>query len=315
MLLYYIILFFAGAALLYFGAEMLVKGSSRLALLLGIQPIIVGFTVVAMGTSSPELAVSLTAAIQNSKNIALGNIIGSNIANLALVIGAAALIQPITIKRNTARREMPFLIGTSIVFLLISLDGELSRGDGIILLILFAVFLWYVLYMALKKRRIRPDGEPDIPDGKKSSLINLVYSIAGVIMLVISSNLIIRSATFLATEFGISHIVIGMTVVALGTSLPELAVSSVSSFKNESDILVGNVVGSNLFNTLLIIALVAVLYPIPVEKEILSFHYPYMIGLTLLFLPMITIKKTISRIEGIFLLCLYAVFIYLLFFK
>lgn len=305
-----------GVVMLYFGAEWLVRGSSQLALSMGIKPLIVGLTVVAMGTSSPEMMVSVIAAVNHTKDIALGNIIGSNIANLALVIGLSALIRPLPIQQNTAKKQMPFLLLASLLFYLLSLDGILDRRDG------FVLFLGFVLFIALMLRKIARDRSTDkllasevkIPKTDKSRRwMHIGLTVAGLLVLVLGSTLIVRSATTIAAALGVSEILIGVTMVAVGTSLPELAISTIGALRGETDIAVGNAVGSNIFNTLCVLGIVALILPIPVETAILTFHFPVMLGVTLLFWPICWVGLKINRAEGVLLLLLYAVFIYFLF--
>jgi cation:H+ antiporter len=311
-----ILIFLSGIALLFLGAEVLIRGSSRLALSLGIRPLIVGLTIVAMGTSSPELGVSLMAAFQKSRDIALGNILGSNVANIALVVGSAAVLRPLKIQMTTVKREMPFLIIASIVFFLLSLDGVLGHWDGIILLAGFVLFIVYVIRLASKDRELKDRysaSDQPVNTTRGRSLLNLLMAVGGLIILISGSTLMVNSATRVATVLGISELVIGVTMVAIGTSLPELAISTMSTLKGEVDLAVGNAVGSNIFNTLLVIALVAVLFPIEVGSNLLGFHYPFMIVLTLIFLPMMRTGFVLNRWEGATLLIIYVVFIYLLF--
>ncbi|MBN2411853.1 calcium/sodium antiporter [candidate division KSB1 bacterium] len=310
-----IILLVIGIGLLYAGAEVLVGSASGLALRIGIRPLIIGFTIIAMGTSSPELAVSLLSAIQGTKDIALGNIIGSNIANIGLVIGVAAIVRPLTIRINTIRREMPYLIAATVIFYLLSLDGVIGFFDGLFLFCGFIVFIMYMIRLAQKDRKKDKEFFDGIGSKKKGRpiLIELFLILLGLAGLVGGSTLMVNSARVIALNFGISEIVIGITLVAVGTSLPELAISTVGALKGEVDLAVGNAVGSNLFNILFVIAIVAMIYPIPVESGLLKFDYLFMLGLSVIFLPMMIFQFKITRMEGVILLLLYAVFIWLVF--
>ena len=315
MLLIPSLLFVLGIVLLYFGAEMLVRGSSTLAIRFGIRPMIVGLTIVAMGTSAPELSVSLIAAIRQTKDIALGNIIGSNIANLALVVGVAALIRPLEIQVSTVRREMPFLILATALFFIMSVDGTLGHVDGAILLLLFVGFIFYMIRSAQKDRMGAKHFQAGLPapeEKKQRNWLSIVLTLAGLVLLVGASSLIVRSATIIALALGISELVIGVTMVAVGTSLPELAISTVSVAKGEVDIAVGNAVGSNIFNTLMVIAIIGLLFPIQVDKPLLTFHFPFQMILTIIFLPLIRTGFKIQRWEGGVLVGSYVLFIYLL---
>ena len=310
-----ILLFVLGIGLLYIGAEVLVSSASGLALRVGIRPLIIGFTIIAMGTSSPELAVSLLSAIKGTKDIALGNIIGSNIANIGLVIGVAAVIRPLTIQVNTIRREMPYLIAATGIFYLLSLDGVMGFFDGLVLFGGFIIFIVYMIRLAQKDRQKDKEFFDGIGTKKKGRpiTIQIILIIFGLAGLIGGSTLMVNSSKIIALNLGISEIVIGITLVALGTSLPELAISSVGALKGEVDLAVGNAIGSNLFNILFVIAIVSMVYPIPVEGGLLKFEYLFMLGLSIIFLPMMIKNLRITRLEGIFLILLYVVFILLTF--
>ena len=310
-----VILFAIGITLLWQGAEYLVKGSSRLAICFGIRPLIIGLTIVAMGTSSPEFAVSLLSAIKQTKDIALGNIIGSNIANIGLVLGVTALIRPLDIHITTIRREMPFLIISSFAILVLSLDGRLSFIDGAILFSAFLVFMAFMIKTSANQRQesLAINGNGKETRDRKRFVKNSLYVVMGLAALLLGSYWMVQSAVVIAEALGVSQIVIAITMVAVGTSLPELAISSVAAFKGEVDIAVGNVVGSNVFNTLFVIAIVAMVTPIPVKSELLRFEYIVMLIFTCTALPFMWTKFKLNRIEAGVLLAGYVVFIYLLF--
>ncbi|HPG41680.1 MAG TPA: calcium/sodium antiporter [bacterium] len=312
-----IVLFFLGLGLLSGGADFLVKSSSSLALRLGIRPLIIGFTIVAMGTSFPELSVSFLSAVRGTKSIALGNVIGSNIANIGLIIGLAALIKPLKIHVNTIRKEMPYLIVTTVIFYFLSLDGKIGRLDGIALLSAFFVFMGYMLRMARQDRKSEQKFFNDVAGQKRtrSLSVEILLMIAGLAALLAGSTMLVNSAQVIALRLGISEIVIGVTLVAVGTSLPELAVSCLGAWKGEVDLAVGNVVGSNLFNILFIIGFVALFFPIPVQTGLLKFDYPVMLLFAVIFLPMMISGKSISRLEGCILLVIYTIYIWLIFNK
>ena len=310
--------FVLGILLLYIGAETTVKGGSRLALGFGIRPIIVGMTVISIGTSFPEFTVSLIAAARKTEDIALGNIIGSNIANIGLVVSLSAIIRPLTIRVNTVKREMPFLIVALLIFYLLCLDKTISRMDGIILFGGFILFMIYLTRMAVRDRKYGNEVERELLSdrvSKKATLWNAFLSVIGLGILVLGSYLCVKSANDIAIAFGISRVVISLTMIAVGTSLPELVVSSLSAYRGHVDFAVGNVVGSNIFNTLFVIALVSIIYPIPVDANLLHFEYPVMIGFSIIFLPIIISGFIIRRWEGVLLLVLYMVFIYILFLR
>ena len=310
------LIFVAGIGLLYFGAEWLVKGASQLALGVGIRPLIVGLTILAMGTSAPEFAVSLLSAIHKSKDIALGNIIGSNIANIALVIGVAAVIRPMKIQVNTVRLEMPYLIVATLVFYLLSLDGLIGFFDGLGMLCGFMLFMVYLGFMASRDRRDDKKLHAEMGDyqpDKRSISFHLLLTLGGLIGLLLGSYLLVSSAVELAQALGVSQLVIGITLVAVGTSLPEMAISAVGSYRGHTDLAVGNAVGSNIFNILFVIAFVSMIYPIPVDPELLGFQYLFMSVLTMIFLPMMWTGFILNRLEGVLLLFIYAFFNYLIF--
>lgn len=308
-------LFVAGIGLLWQGAELLVKGSSRLALSFGVRPLIIGLTVVAMGTSSPELAVSLLSAIRETKDIALGNIIGSNIANIGLVLGVTALIHPLDIHISTIRREMPFLIVSTFLLYVLSLNNLISRLDGIILFSGFILFITYMIHTTAKHRKEQLEINGSGADQKslKQRLLNAAYVILGLAGLILGSYWIVDSAVVIAEFIGVSHMVIAITMVAVGTSLPELAISSVAAYRGHVDIAIGNAVGSNIFNTLFVIAFVAIVAPIPVAQSLLSFEYVIMLIFTFLALPFMWTKFKLNRKEAAALLAGYLVFVYFLF--
>jgi len=301
-----------GLGLLWGGSELLVRGSSRLALSMGVRPILVGLTVVAMGTSSPELAVSLTAALQETKAISLGNIVGSNIANIGLVVGVCALIRPLQIQRSTLRNEVPIMVLAVLLFSYMSWDGMISFFDGLVLFIFFLIFLILIWKLAQKDRRkAREWSIEETYQGKL--LLDIIFIILGLGSLIGGAVLIVESAVVIAEALGVSEAVIAISMVAVGTSLPELAISAVGSARKESDLAIGNAVGSNIFNTLFVIAIVAMVTPIPVNRELFHFQFPAMIFFTLIAVPMMWTRFRMTRLEGLLLLILYGVFIALLF--
>ncbi|MBN1997091.1 calcium/sodium antiporter [candidate division KSB1 bacterium] len=314
-MLFTIFTFAIGIAMLYFGADWLVKGSTRFAMSIGVRPLIIGLTLVAMGTSAPEFTVSLISSIREAKDIALGNILGSNIANIGLVIGLAALVRPIKIQVSTIRMEMPLLMAATIALYLLSLDNILDRPDGMILFMGFIFFLVYLYIITQKDRKAERAMAEEINKYKsdKTTSSNLLLFLSGLGILLGGSYLLVKSAVVIAEALGISQIVIGITLVALGTSLPELAVSVVGASKGHGDMTVGNTVGSNLFNMLFVIAIVSIISPIPVHAELLRFEYPAMLGFSFIFYPMMLTGRIVTRFEGIILMFLYAIFIYFLF--
>jgi len=305
-----IFLFLIGLILLYFGAEGLVRGASNLARALHIRPVIVGLTVVAFGTSAPELIVSLLAAVRRSEALAVGNVVGSNIANIGLVLGIAALIRPLRVERGLIRREVPMMLAASFLFYGFAWSGTISRTFGGIL---FAGLLVFLLYSALtakesgvesQESRVRTEDS-----GLKTQLLLLLGGLGGLLG---GAQLMVGSAVYLARAIGVSEGIIGLTLVAGGTSLPELATSIVAALKREANLLVGNIIGSNLFNILAVAGLVSLVRPLPVEQGWLFFQFPAMLLFSLALLPIMWDHK-ISRWEGGLLLAAYLAFLARLF--
>ncbi len=321
------ILFFAGISGVYFGAEWLVKGSSKLSRDLGIKPIVIGLTVVAFGTSSPELAVSLTASIKGSNDIAIGNIIGSNIANIGLILGVSAIVLPLKVEKILLKRELPLMIGISAALYFMAIDKKIGFVDGVLLFTGIVFFIGYQVYHTLNSKKElkksiagNPASKTGLPESTKEGcqtrrhlFSNIVYIVIGLACLLVGSHVLVKSAIFIAGSFGISEMVIGMTVVAFGTSVPEMATSVVSVLKKESDICVGNVIGSNIFNILLVLGSVALVRPLNVERGTLFFEFPIMLLFSLALIPMMRGSLTVNRLAGIVLVSGYLAFIFLLF--
>jgi cation:H+ antiporter len=301
--------FIGGILFLYKGSDVLVDGTSRSAAHLGVPALIISVIVVAFGTSAPEFAISFGAAIQNHAAISVGNIIGSCIANLLLVIGLSAIIRPINVKTVIIRREYPIVFAITIIFFLFAMLGLLDTYrilGGILFLILFALFIWFFIYCA-KKERIKVNSFEEGASKK-----NILLIIGGILGVVLGAWLLIESSVAIAHFFGIPEMIIALSMVAVGTSLPELVVSIVASYKNESDIAVGNVLGSNVFNIFFVLGAVALLIPLNAADSI--DHLIILIVVTAVMLPIFYTKCTISRIKGVFLLILYALFIWYTFF-
>lgn len=308
-----IILFFiAGVVLLFVGAEGLIRGSSNLAIKIGIKPLVVGLTVVAFGTSTPELVVSLKAALIGNGSISLGNVVGSNIANIALILGISALIKPLDVHTSVIQREIPIMIGISLVLVMLLLDGELGFTDGLIFVIGLLVYIIVNVIMSLKEKNAEVNSE--FSEGLKSKLgitVSIIFMIGGLGLLILGADLFVQSAVAIAKKFDVSDAVIGLTIVAIGTSLPELITSIVASYKKEADIAIGNVVGSNVFNILGILGITALIVPIS-SVGISYLDLGVMITAAILLLPLSKSGFSITRSEGIFLLIGYVVYIYYL---
>ena len=295
-----------GSVLLYYGAEGLVRGSSSLAYRFGITPLIVGLTVVAFGTSSPEFVVSVNAAIKGNSGISLGNVIGSNICNIALILGVSALIRPIKINMRVIRTDLLIMIGITIVFILMMLDGEISRLDGAFLIAGIFIYNGVTIYMAKRTKDRKAEVEYSETVQKKfgRKRIDLLFIIGGLGILILGSEVFVLGAKDIAEHFGASDLLIGLTVIALGTSLPELATSVVAAIKNEGDISIGNAIGSNIFNILLILGFASFIVPIA-TGEVNWVDVSVMLGVSVLVLPLAWTGFVLSRMEGAFLLFIY----------
>ncbi|NJL95496.1 MAG: calcium/sodium antiporter [Anaerolineae bacterium] len=295
------VLILLGLVALVVGASWLVKGAARIAQAFGVSPLVIGLTVVAFGTSAPELVVSVSAALRDASDIAVGNVVGSNIFNIAVVLGVSALLYPVRVDSVVLRRDIPLMIGVSVALWLVILDGELSRLEGM----LFVAGLF--IYTAWLLRASGP-GDP-LADSSASEVgallatrsnLSLEFGRAalGVGGLVLGANLMIEGAVGIARGFGVSELVIGLTLVAGGTSLPELATSAVAALRKESDIAVGNVVGSNLFNILWILGLSSVIRPIAVAENVVNIDALVMIAVALLLVPF-ALRQQLGRPVGV----------------
>ncbi len=303
-----IILLFVGLLLLYYGAEYLVKGSSQLALSFGIRPLIIGMTVVALATSMPEMMVSLAAVFKKSTDLAAGNIIGSNIANIGLILGATALIAPMAVARGTLVRELPIMLFASATVFVLALDGQLGRFDGFLLLTGLVFFLGYC-YLSSRKSLTATDNATGRAGSPPHRGRNLLLILVGIVGLGLGAELMVRSAVFIARQLGVSDLIIGMTVVALGTSLPEFAASTVSALKGEADLSVGNVLGSNIFNLFFVLGFCSLMRPIKIDTSVIGYELPLMMLFSLALWPLIQRRLRLGRTEGGLLLLAYLIFI------
>ena len=330
----YLLLCFVGFVMLYFGAEWLVKGSSSLARSLGITPIVIGLTVVAFGTSAPELVVSVISSIKGNSMIAVGNVVGSNICNIALVLGMAAVFQPITCDRSVIKRDIPIMLGISIYLLVISLNSELGRFEGATLFGGIILYTFFNYYTAKKEPKMASVGGSMATEGALGSpgggaLDNLgdledikyitsrqkqiVFTVVGIIGVVAGAQLVVETAVKIMTVLGVSEKFIGLTIVAFGTSLPELATSVVAAIRKEMDISIGNLVGSNVFNILSVLGAASLIRPIPIPGGFFEsgLVIDYLVMILTSSLPWVMMRKTntITRIDGIILLSCYAGYI------
>ncbi|MFQ5677748.1 MAG: calcium/sodium antiporter [bacterium] len=290
-------LFSLGLTLLFAGGHALVHGSSRLARILGIHPIVVGLTIVALGTSMPEFLVSMVAALKNKADIALGNIVGSNIANIGLILGISALARPIEVHLKLLKFEVPLVVGVSTYFWIICLNGTLSRIDGITLAIGFVIYLIVVIKGAKKNSHVLEKKYNPIENETKSMAINTILILLGIIGLTYGAKWTVEAASEFSRRLGVSELILGLTVVALGTSLPELATSVVAAVKKEGDISIGNI-----FNMMAIAGPTAAVHPLQVSKELIFEKLPAMLVLTIILWPMLGTGRKLGRVQGSFLL-------------
>ncbi|HKL87357.1 MAG TPA: calcium/sodium antiporter [Salinibacter sp.] len=301
-MLLYTVLFFAGLLILYFGAEGLVQGASSIALQYGIKPVVVGLTVVALGTSMPEFLVNLFAVVADESTLALGNIIGSNISNIALILGCSALVLPLTVTPEILKREYPIMLGVMVLFYLTALDGQIGALDGSLMVLLLIGLGGVLLYETHQTDTAavldQIEGDLEGADPEMSAPKKAVYVLGGMAGLALGAHLMVDSAVQIANYLGIATGIIGLTAVALGTSLPELAASMVSAAKSESDMSVGNVMGSNMLNVLFVVGIISIFKPLEVEQRSIMIDFPIMIGFCILLLPIVWSNYRISRIGG-----------------
>lgn len=308
-----------GFVMLTWGADRFVTGAAAVARNLGISPLIIGLTIVGFGTSAPEMLVSAVAAWEENPGLAIGNAIGSNITNIALILGATALIAPLDVHSSTLRREIPILLVITFAVMGLMLDGDLGRMDGGLLTVGLGVMLVCLVCLGLRDRRDPMQSEFDAEIPSHMSMVRaLFWFILGLIVLVAGSRTLVWGAVAVAQAIGISDLVIGLTIVALGTSLPELAVSVMSALKKEHDIAIGNVIGSNMFNLLGVLALPGLIAPGLFAPEVLTRDFPAMIGLTFVLAVMAYGFRghgRINRVEGATLLIVYISYQMLLYYS
>ena len=294
----------AGFTALVKGADFFVEGSSSIAGRLGIPQLVIGLTVVAMGTSAPEAAVSITAALKGSADITIGNIVGSNILNILIILGLTAAITPIAVARSTVKTDMPFMLIITLALLIMGLDGYVDFLDGVILTVLFAAYLTY-LFIAAKKGKIG-DNNGEV---KKYKLWQAILAgLGGLAMIVLGSHAAVNAASDIARAFGMSERFIGLTIVALGTSLPELFTSVSAARKGNADIAIGNIVGSNIFNILFVVGISALIIPVPFSQKFIIDTAAALAAGALLLVCCIAGKGSLKRYGGIIMLLGYALY-------
>ncbi len=289
---------------MYLGGNWLVSGSASFAIRRNVPKLVVGLTIVAFGTSAPELFISSMAALKGSAGIAIGNIIGSNIANIGLILGVAALIFPPRVQTSSIRIQIPFAIVITGLFIYLTTNHFIGHFDALILLVCFGAFTLYCVYSSRTK-----DMNPEISTLLPSRLREYLYIILGLAALELGSELFIRGARGFATMAGVSEFMIGVSLVALGTSLPELATAIVAAAKRESELVVGNVIGSCIFNILLVMGIVGLIRPIPTPDMSIWLDMGVMLGLTVIMLPMLYTGRKLSRPEGSILVAIYVAYI------
>lgn len=300
-----------GLAMLVGGGELLLRGAVSIARLAKISPAVVGLTVVAAATSIPEMAVSLAAAIRGSSDIAVGNVVGSNIANIGLILGVSAVLAPLAIERQMIRLDYPFLVLVSVLLLAVSADGLISRIEGTIFVLMLIGYYSYLV--ALTRRQNGASGvNTAVSDGQLTLLRTILFTGLGVVLLSAGAEATVHGAIMAAQILGVSDRIIGLTVVAVGTSLPELVASTVSAVRGRGDIAVGNVVGSNIFNILGILGVTGIVKPITVSSLIIASDNWWMLGFALLLFPLMRSQMKISRGEGVFLVLVYSIYTVLL---
>ena len=299
-----------GIGVLYFGAEWLVRGSVRLASSIGVSPIVVGLTIVSLGTSAPELVVCVVAALGGNSDLAIGNVMGSNLANIGLILGLTSLVRPIDVQSRVVWRDMPIMLLVTLSVIPLSLDGELSRWNGILLL-LFLPAYFAVAFRSVSNEPSRPSAEYSrfAKESANSSAAmrgqDVLLILSGSGFLVLGGYFIVEAAVGVASALGISQVVIGLTVVAVGTSLPELATSIVAVARRQTDIAVGNVIGSNIFNIAAVLGATSLVKPIPIPESVLSRELLAVIGISLLLFPLLRRGWKIEKWEGAVLLAAY----------
>ena len=308
-----VLMFAAGLAVLVVGADVLVRGASRLAVSFGVSPLVVGLTVVAFGTSAPEMAVSVGSALAGSPDLAIGNVVGSNIANVLLILGISALITPLLVDEQIIRQEIPIMIGASALLVVMALDGNIGLLESIAL---FGLVIAYTVFLVVQSRRaskaVQDEFETEIPTSTwdRHWAVQVGLIVGGLAMLVVGADWLVDSAVAFARAFGVSDLVIGLTVVAVGTSMPEIATSIVAAIRGQRDIAVGNVVGSNVFNLLAVLGAAGIASGagLPVSEAARNFDLWVMLAVAFACLPIMITGREIARWEGGVFLAYYAAY-------
>ncbi|MCG3816638.1 calcium/sodium antiporter [Photobacterium damselae] len=311
-----VVLLCVGLTLLVWSADRLVFGSAALARNMGVAPLVIGMTILAMGSSAPEMMVSATAALAGKTDTAVGNVLGSNIANIALILGVTAMLKPLAIGSTIIRRELPLMLVVTLIAGALLWDNYLGFAEGVLLLVLFVLFLLAMLYISKKAKQegdvMVDEQESEIPQNV-SNTASFIWIIVGLALLLYSSDMVVESAVTIAKYYGMSDLVIGLTIIAVGTSLPELAASVASVLKGEDDMAVGNIIGSNVFNILAVMGIPGILNPSAISPLAMGRDFYVMLGVSVLLLIMALGKnRRINRVEGgILLICFIAYQAYL----
>ena len=308
-----VLMFVLGLVVLVVGADVMVRGASRLAVSFGVSPLVVGLTVVAFGTSAPEMAVSVGSALAGTPDLAIGNVVGSNIANVLLILGISALITPLLVDEQIIRQEIPIMIGASALLVVMALDGNIGLLESIVL---FALVIAYTVFLVIQSRRaskaVQDEFETGIPTSTWDShwAVQIGLIAAGLAMLVVGADWLVDAAVAFARAFGVSDLVIGLTVVAVGTSMPEIATSIVAAMRGQRDIAVGNVVGSNVFNILAVLGAAGIASGagLPVSEAARNFDLWVMLAVAFACLPIMITGREIARWEGVVFLAYYAAY-------
>lgn len=307
------ILLILGFALLIKGADFFVNGSSNIARLLQVPPILIGLTIVAFGTSSPEATVSIIAALEGNADVAVGNVVGSNIFNITLVVGVAAILYPLKVESETIRKEIPFTLLASVALLILMSDlalqglssNMITRSDGFIFLLFLSIFMYYIIELGLKSRK-------DAANERRPANIrwgkNILITVLGLAAIIFGGELVVDNGTKIAYSLGMSETLVGLTIIAIGTSLPELVTSISAALKKESEIALGNIVGSNIFNILFVLGVSAVISPLPVNDKVLT-DVVFMIGLTVVLLIFSRTRFKVGKREGWVLAAAYVIYL------
>tara|TARA_B100000795_G_scaffold57273_2_gene37967 strand:- start:31459 stop:32400 length:942 start_codon:yes stop_codon:yes gene_type:complete len=305
------LLLILGLAVLIFGGDLLVKGASGIALKLNIDPMVVGLTVVSLGTSAPELIVSIKSALNGNPDIAMGNVVGSNIANLGLVLAITAIVFPIAVNRKLLRIDWPVMVFFAALAFIFGLDNLITRFEGGVLLVTLVVYI----YMLLQRGKSHPDaGAGDIEidtDAERESMMKLILLLfGGMVALYLGSEWFLGGAIDIGRSFNLSESVIGVTIVAFGTSAPELAASVIAAYRKETDIALGNLLGSNIFNIGAVLGTTSIISPLVIDAKIMNVDILWMLGIAVIIFPLMVFKKKLSLLSGIILFSLYCIFIY-----